>query len=154
MRKDRSDSAASAQRATSNAGAMIEPPAHIELNDLGLIFWTEIIAMKPVADWTPHDLSIAGSLAQTMEMADAERKLLSEEGTVVKSLKGTPMANPRASILHGFDSRIKSIRQSLNIHGRAREGEARDAAKRNKQLRSVTADAEDVLNEDDGLLAN
>lgn len=151
-RKTRTDSIAGQVSVARATGAMIEVPVHVELNDRGLIYWSEIIAMKSADDWTPHDLSYAGMLAQTMALADDERMKLIEEGAILITDKGNPFANPRATILHGLESRIKSMRQSLNIHGRAREGEARDAAKRNRQNRATANRVTGVM-DDDGLIA-
>lgn len=153
LRKSRTDSLGGTLEALSKTGAMVKVPNHVDLCPLGLIFWSEIIDMKPAGEWTPHELSIVGALAQTMALADEERKTLKDEGFVLVSASGNPCPNPRATILHGLDSRVKSMRQSLNIHGRAREGEARDAAKRRGELMDAAGSINGAAGSSD-LLAN
>ena len=88
-------------------------------------------------------------LARTMADLTREQALLRSEGGVAYSEKGTPVANPRKSIVQMHASSILSFRRSLSLHARAQAGEARDVAKR----RDVAKAIEDDNPLDDDLLA-
>lgn len=153
-RKTRTDSTTGIVEAVKSSFEVIDVPDHITLCEKGKIYWSEIMDMRSKSEWTSHDLSYAGMLAKTMAMADSERDKLEEEGAILISDKGSPFSNPRATVLHGYESRIKSMRQSLNIHGRARLGEARDQAGRSIKNRQTVEGFQSAFPSGDGLLAN
>ncbi|RIV13382.1 terminase small subunit, partial [Klebsiella pneumoniae] len=94
-------------------------------------------------------LEIAAMLARTMADLVREQDLLRSEGAVAYSEKGTPLANPRKSIVQMHASSILSFRRSLALHARAIQGEARDSAKRRDPAKEIEAGA----SPDDDLLA-
>lgn len=135
-RKARIDSAAEAVAVMLKATRDIEPPAHSPLDDDALPFWDDIIAARAKSEWNGHDLSCASDLANAMAQLVENRRLLRQEGERTETSNGSPMANPRVSVVHGLHAQIKAARQSLNIHGRA-SGEARDVAKRRAQAKEI-----------------
>ena len=126
----------------------VEAPAHIPLTDEDRPFWSSIIAEKPKAEWTAHDLEIAAMLAQSLRKLRDEELLLDAEGSVVKEEGRNPTANPRLRIVSDLHARAIKYRQTLGIHNRAKEGEARDVRKRREQAFAVESDnplANDLL---------
>lgn len=88
-------------------------------------------------------------LARTMADLVREQALLRDEGGVAYTEKGTPVANPRKSIVQMHASSILSFRRSLALHARAVKGESRDAAKRREAAKGI----EEAASVDDALLA-
>lgn len=148
-RKGRVDSAAEAVRIMAKSAAEITPPENVPLDDGDLPFFRNVIAEYARSEWTAHQLEIAAMLARTMADLVREQNLLREEGGVAYSEKGTPVANPRKSIVQMHASAILSFRRSLSLHARAQAGEARDVAKR----RGVAKDIEESSPLEDELLA-
>jgi hypothetical protein len=133
--------------ATAVAGAIgrsINPPSHVPLDGDDLLFWDEIIAEKPVSEWTEHDLAIAAHLAQAMtDLVKARQSLRATGGAVVKKEKegdGDPVLrnNPWSQAIRDESARIVSLRTTLQIHGRGKNGEKRDVDRR----RSLASDIE------------
>ena len=69
---------------------------------------------------------------------------LEAEGFTSTTAQGNPCQNPRLGGVRMLDTSIMSTRRSLQLHARAREGEARDAGKR----RSIAKEYESDLGDD------
>jgi hypothetical protein len=139
-RKARIDSAAEAVRVMAKATTEIEPPANVPLDDEDFPFFRNVIAEYARSEWSSHQLELAAMLARTMADLTREQKLLRDEGGVAFSEKGTPVANPRKSIVQMHASSILSFRRSLSLHARAQAGEARDVAKRREAAKDIEGD--------------
>jgi len=139
-RKARIDSAAEAVRIMAKATTDITPPANVPLDDEDLPFFRNVIAEYARSEWSSHQLELAAMLARTMADLTREQKLLRDEGGVAYSEKGTPVANPRKSIVQMHASSILSFRRSLSLHARAQAGEARDVAKRRGAAKEIEGD--------------
>ncbi|WP_208245103.1 terminase small subunit (plasmid) [Rhizobium sp. T1470] len=138
-RKARIDSAAEAVRVMAKASAAIVPPANVPLDHEDLPFFENVIAEYARSEWSNHQLELAAMLARTMADLTREQKLLRDEGGIAYSDKGTPVANPRKSIVQMHAGSILSFRRSLSLHARAQAGEARDVAKR-RATKEIEAD--------------
>lgn len=139
-RKARIDSAAEAVRVMAKATTEIRPPANVPLDDGDEPFFRNVVAEFARSEWTDHQLELAAMLARTMADLVREQSLLREEGGVAYSDKGTPVANPRKSIVQMHAGSILSFRRSLALHARAVQGEARDAAKRREAAKDIEGD--------------
>lgn len=139
-RKARIDSAAEAVKVMAKAAGEIDPPGNVPLDDGDLPFFQNVIAEFARSEWTAHQLEIAAMLARTMADLTREQGLLRAEGGVAYSDKGTPVANPRKSIVQMHASSILSFRRSLSLHARAQVGETRDASKRRAIAKDIEAD--------------
>lgn len=139
-RKARIDSAEEAVKVMAKAATEIMPPSNVPLDEGDLPFFQNVIAEFARSEWTAHQLEIAAMLARTMADLTREQGLLRTEGGVAYSDKGTPVANPRKSIVQMHASSILSFRRSLSLHARAQTGEARDAAKRRAMAKDIEAD--------------
>jgi hypothetical protein len=148
-KKARVDSVSEAVRIASASSEAIVPPATVPLDDEDTPFFENVIAEYARAEWTAHQLELAAMLARTMADLVREQQLLRQEGGVAYSEKGTPVANPRKSIVQMHAASILSFRRSLALHARAVKGESRDVAKR----RDAAKDIEEAASVDDELLA-
>lgn len=147
-RRQRSDSATAAVEVMrAQAEVEIVPPANIALDDADMPFWDSIIAAFPTIEWNDHDLEVAAILARTMADLNREQLALRDEGSIVKTDKGTPVVNPRKTVVQMHTGSILSLRRSLQLHARATKGEARDTGKRRGQQQGHEAD--NPLNGDD-----
>lgn len=148
-RKARIDSATEAVRVMARAASEIAPPENVPLDGADMLFFQNVIAEFARSEWSAHQLEIAALLARTMADLTREQTLLREEGGVAYSEKGTPVANPRKSIVQMHASAILSFRRSLALHARAQAGESRDVGKR----RAAAKEIEDGNPLEDDLLA-
>lgn len=139
-RKARIDSAEEAVKVMARAATEIVPPSNVPLDEGDLPFFHNVIAEFARSEWTAHQLEIAAMLARTMADLTREQGLLRAEGGVAFSEKGTPVANPRKSVVQMHASSILSFRRSLSLHARAQVGEARDASKRRAMAKDIEAD--------------
>lgn len=138
-RKARVDSADEAVRIMAKATKEILPPDNVPLDDEDLPFFRNVIAEYARSEWSAHQLEIAAMLSRTMADLTREQSLLRTEGSVVKTDKGTPVANPRKVVVQMHAASILSFRRSLSLHARAKAGEARDVAKRRGAAKSIEA---------------
>jgi len=139
-RKSRIDSATEAVKVMAKAAEEITPPENVPLDEGDLPFFRNVIAEYARSEWSAHQLELAAMLARTMADLVREQELLRAEGGVAYSEKGTPVANPRKSIVQMHASSILSFRRSLALHARAQAGEARDIAKRRGMAKEIEAD--------------
>lgn len=136
-RKGRIDSAAEAVRVVSAARRLIVPPSNVPLEACDLPFFASVIAEFARAEWTAHQLELAAMLARTMADLEREQVLLRQEGAVSETRMGTPVANPRKTIVQMHAGTILSFRRSLALHARAQSGEARDVASRRDTAKRI-----------------
>lgn len=139
-RKARIDSAEEAVRVMAKAMKDVAPPANVPLDAEDAPFFRSVIAEYARSEWSAHQLELAAMLARTMADLTREQQLLRTEGGVAYSEKGTPVANPRKSIVQMHASSILSFRRSLSLHARAQAGEARDVAKRRGAAKNIESD--------------
>lgn len=141
-------SAAEQVRIMSAATRQIEPPSTVELDDCDLPFFANVIDEFARSEWTAHQLELAAMLARMMADLEREQRLLRSEGAVMKTKAGTPVVNPRKTVVQMHAGSIMSMRRSLSLHARAQGGEARDISKRQVHAKSVEANnpmADDLI---------
>lgn len=142
-RRQRSDSITRAAEVASASTGQICPPSNVALDDGDMAFFASVIAEFARVEWTAHQLELAAMLARTMADLEREQRCLRDEGAVVKTDKGTPVVNPRKTVVQMHASSILSFRRSLSLHARAQGGETRDIAKRRSQMKDYESDADE-----------
>lgn len=140
-RKQRVDSATAHVKIVQAAILELAPPKHVPLIKNDMPFWQTVIAEKPKAEWTPHDLEFAAHLAASMRKLGEQEAELEREGPVYTTAGGNMAQNPRCRVVANLAARVLKYRQTLGIHNRAKEGEAREVAKRRAQAKAVEAGA-------------
>lgn len=140
-RRQRVDSVAAAVAIASGARREVAPPSHVPLDDCDWPFWHSVVAEFARSEWTEHQLELAAMLARDMANLERNQRLLREEGEVMQTERGTPVVNPRKTVVQSTQGGILSMRRSLALHARAQGGEARDVAKRRDIAKGVEADA-------------
>lgn len=151
MKRNRSDSAASAVKAMVNASKdVITVPEHVKLREGDQIFWDGIVRARARDEWTEIDLVVAGQLARCLHDIEKEQIALDVEGTVLPNERGTMVVNPRVSVLEQFARREMALMRTLRMGGRV-AGAARDEAPARKIERQSRKLREEL--EDDELLA-
>jgi hypothetical protein len=151
-KRKRSDSATAAiEAAISAALPDIEPPSHVRLRDQDFAFWKTIIKSRAREEWTNSDLVVAAQLARCMADIESESLKLDVEGSVLENQRGTPVMNPRHSVLEQLARREMALMRSLQMIGSAK-GDKRDVENARK-LQNQAAMARDEVTQDDNLLA-
>jgi len=145
-RRERADAAAAQVKVMAAATREIHPPSNVPLSDADLPFFASVLAEFARSEWTAHQLEIAAFLARTMADLESDQRLMRQEGPILTTEKGTPVVNPRKTVIQMNASAILSYRRSLAIHARAQGGEARDVAKRREMARET--EAENPLDDD------
>lgn len=148
-RKTRVDTVKGAVEVMAKAVQAIEPPPSVPLEDRDLPFFCNVIGEFARSEWTPHQLELAAMLARTMSDLEAEQRAMRLEGTVAHSERGTPVVNPRKTVIQMHAGTILSMRRSLSLHARAQAGEPRETGKR----RAIAKDIEGDNPLEDDLLA-
>ena len=145
-KRNRADSASSAVKAMLNAAKdTIQVPAHVKLRDGDMVFWDGVVRARARDEWTETDSVVAGQLARCLHDIEDEQAALDIEGTVIKNDKGTPVVNPRVSVLEQFARREMALMRTLRMGGRV-AGAARDEApgrKIERQSREIRKELED-----------
>ena len=143
-RRQRSDSATAAvERFQAEHGVELQPPAHIHLPEPALPFWRAIIRARAREEWgaSPSLLNAAANLAWTQYQIDQTRRQIDgeedlPEGLVVAQLAGHLLKMQRLEMAY-----LRTLQQ----HGRAVEGEARDVAKRRSAAKADALPDDDLL---------
>ena len=136
-RKQRIDSTAAVVEIAKASGRQINPPSNVPLEDRDLPFFASVIAEFARSDWTAHQLELAAMLARTMADLESDQRLMREEGPIMATDRGTPVVNPRKTVIQMNASIILSYRRSLSLHARAQGGEARDIGKRRDMAKEI-----------------
>lgn len=144
-RKQRIDSNAAAVKVMQGATRQIQPPSHVPLDDCDWPFFESVIEEFARSEWTEHAIEIAAMLARTMANLESEQRLLRKEGFTSESQRGTPVANPRVTVVKGLTGDILGLRRSLQLHARAQNGEIQKTGNRKSQAKAIEADLGDDL---------
>lgn len=144
-RKQRVDSNAAAVKIMQGSTRQIQPPSHVPLEDMDWPFFENVIEEFARSEWTEHQVELAAMLARTMAQLEEEQRTLRKEGYIAVRENGTTVENPRARAVKSLTGDILSFRRSLSLHARAKQGEARDVAKRQSQAKAIEADLGDEL---------
>lgn len=151
MRKAPSNSTSEALRIMKAANRVILPPDHIYLTDEELIYFDNVVAEFARADWSAHQLELAAFLARAMCATNAEQLLVTDEGSVMMTTRGTPVINPRRTVLQMNATAILSYRRSLQLNT-VRSGPGANSRQAGKQIgmgKQIEGDAPDHLDDDD-----
>lgn len=136
---------AGAVAAAQAASRQISPPSNVPLTDADLPFFASVIDEFARSEWTAHQLELAAMLARKMRLLRDELVTLEAEGFVTVSGGGSPCQNPRLGGVRMLDTSIMATRRSLQIHARARAGEARDVGKRREIAKEYEGGHDDDL---------
>ena len=113
------DSAGEVTRIMQGAGKPIHPPSTVPLEKGDLPFFASIFDEFARSEWTAHQLELAAMLARTMADLEREQRELREEGSVSVTDQGTPVVNPRKTVVQMHAGTIFSFRRSLQLNARA-----------------------------------
>lgn len=153
MKRERSDSAFAAVKAMVNASLPdIEPPGHAKLRDKDLPFWGDIINSRARDEWSRTDLVIAAQLSRCQSDIETEAAALDIEGSVIENQRGTPIMNPRHSVLEQLARRELALMRSLGLAGHTVKGNQRDLQDARKMQRQASKLKDEL--EDEDLLAS
>lgn len=105
----------------------VKPPAHIHLRDEDWPFWNAIISARAASTWNDADLAHAANLARCQADIDRIVAEISVEGDIVVNAKGTPVVNPKHSLMETLSRRAVALSRVVHVHAEATKGRSRDA---------------------------
>lgn len=131
-------------------GAMssIDPPEWVRVPESAMPFWKSITQARAAERWNDSDLESAGELARTKASIERLNQELEEEGDVIKNDRGTPIVNPKHSLLETLTRRMVALSRMLQVHAEATQGKSREQVKGNQaqaKARQAVADTDDDL---------
>lgn len=144
----RSDSAHVENQILTDALKGIQPPDCVKLDKEHMPFWQHIINARE--QWTTVDLIHAANLARCMASIEENQVLLKREGDVLENARGTPVMNPRFTILEQLSRRSVALSAKIQVHAAATIGESKLSKNKNTKKRESLEAMED---DDDGLIA-
>lgn len=103
-------------------------------------------------EWTDADLIAAAQLARCQREIERESEALEREGSVIENQRGTPIMNPRHSVLEQLSRRQLALMRSLRIAGATVTGSKENLVK-SRRLQQQAEKALAEVEEDD-LLAS
>ncbi|WP_426195084.1 TerS protein [Massilia sp. DWR3-1-1] len=152
-KRTRADSAASAVNAMVNAAKPdIEVPHYVTLTESAKPFWIGVVRARTREEWIDVDLVVAAQLAQCQADIAEEDEALRTEGRVIKNDRGTPVMNPRTTVLEQLARREMALMRTLRMGGRI-AGDSRDEEGKRKIERASRKLRGELEEESDGLLA-
>jgi len=146
-RKQRIDSVTEQIRIAQAVNREILPPSNITLTEEEMLFFDDIIAERPKADWSDHQIALACYLARSMNSLNKNQTRLSIEGDLIKNKSGDAVVSPRKKAVEDSIASIVAMRRNLGLHARAIEGEKRDMDKR----RAIAKQYEEILDDPMGM---
>lgn len=129
MRKTKADTIAG----EAEMMAAVEPqvPAHIEVPDDAMPTWRSIVRAREYKSWTAIDLEHAANLACCLADLERLRREVREEGDTLENARGTPVVNPKHSLIEVLSRRSVALSRMLHVHAEATVGKSTYQAKRN-----------------------
>lgn len=136
-KRQRIDSASAAVIVATGMAREIAPPDCEPLDEGDLPYWDAIVRTRAKAEWTEENRIVAAKLARAM--ADEKRIImqLREEADIVENARGTPVVNPKHSLVEQIARRVMAWRKALALDARGADGRASDISKRRNQALSI-----------------
>lgn len=131
---------------TTMAGAVneIEVPEHVLVPEAAMKFWRSITRARAADRWNDSDLEVAAELARTKASIERLNIDLAEEGDVITNERGTPIVNPKHSLLETLTRRMVALSRMLQVHAEATQGKSREQVKGNRAQAEAATAAEKV----------
>lgn len=142
-RKSRSDSS---HVMSQQIGQVIIPPSHVNLRDCDIPFWRAIVGAR--ANWNDNDLVQAANLARCYADIERLQKEIDTEGDVIKNDRGTPVMNPRHSLLETLSRRSVALSRIIQVHAQATQGDSGAQVKKNTAGAKAKAAQQQVADDD------
>lgn len=139
---------AAVRAAQAVAGGDIEPPASVKLTAIDVPYWVAVTRSRARDEWSEADLIHAANMARCMRQIEAEQGLLDEEGSIIRNDKGTPIMNPRQSVLRELSGRAMALTRILGMSA-ASKTDKRDTAQGRKLERKARETAAELQSEAD-----
>ncbi len=130
----------------------LQPPSCVTLTKSAIPFWIGVVRARARDEWSDVDLVVAGQLAQCQADMAEEDELLRVETRVIKNERGTPVMNPRTTVMEQLARREMALMRTLRMGGRV-SGDARDDLGKRK-VESTSRKLRKELEEEDELLAS
>lgn len=125
-----------------------EWPAHLRKPKGVEPFWSAIMLSRARDEWTENDLVIAAQLARAQLDIETTTEALEVEGHTIVNFRGTPVMNPRQSVLEQLARRQLALMRSLQMSG-ASTGKDPGTLKRKRDLERGARKVADELEEDE-----
>ena len=115
------------------------------LDAIGLGYFEDMTSVRAPNDWSRADVVALTRIADWLSRADSLQKQLDAEGEVVINERGTPIVNPKFSLVDQLERRIIGAIAKLSIHTMSTAGgKIQNLAKRAENATQVE-EAEDDL---------
>jgi hypothetical protein len=151
-KKNANSAEAAIEAALAAAADLPQWPAHLRQQKGTQPFWEIIIRSRARAEWSENDLIIAAQLARTqLEIENAAREL-ETEGSVIENARGTPVMNPRQSVIEQLARRQFALMRALQMTGAAGSGSRKEDLQKSRKLERQARETREEL-ADDELLA-
>jgi hypothetical protein len=138
-------SPSTAVRIMQGATRQIQPPSHVPLEDCDWPFFENVIEEFARSEWTEHAIEIAAMLSRTLADLEREQRTLRTEGMIAVRENGTTVENPRMRAVKSLTGDVLSLRRSLQLHARAKQGEIQKTGDRKAIGKAIEADMGDEL---------
>lgn len=142
-RKERSDSI---DVMVDQMTKVVVPPNHVRLRDCDIPFWRDIVRAR--ANWTDNDLVQAANLARCFADIERLQAEIDVEGDVLNNARGTPVMNPKHSLLETLSRRSVALSRIVQVHAQATQGDSGDQRKKNKAGQQAAAAGDKVADDD------
>jgi hypothetical protein len=120
------------------AAGDIEPPAHVNLRECDWPFWYSSVRARAKETWNQSDLEQAANLARCKADIERLQAEIDAEGDVLENKRGTPIVNPRHTLLETLSRRSVALSRMLHVHAEATQGRARDTGERTKAEKAAS----------------
>jgi hypothetical protein len=114
-----------------------EPPMHIHLPAEARPTWEAIVRARDYTSWTAVDLEHAANLACCLADLERLRHEVRREGDIIENLRGTPIVNPKHTLIETLSRRSVAISRMLHVHAEATVGESRHQKQRSQKQREI-----------------
>jgi hypothetical protein len=129
-RRTRSDSTQAKIEAFKAVAEELKPPAHVTLRANDKPFWESIVRARAKSTWNEVDLENAANLARCKADIERLQNEITTEGDVIENQRGTPIVNPKHTLLETLTRRAMALSRMLHVHAEATQGESREQGKR------------------------
>lgn len=122
------------------------PDGVILRSDDEMVIWKQFTSTRARSDWRDFDLLLVAKMVRAEADIRKHQETLDKVGPLIKTDKGTPIANPLVSIIDSLQRQQLAIIRSMSMNQTESDPRTLNAGgKKQQEYKNLLGDADDLI---------
>lgn len=111
-----------------------------------MVIWKQFTSTRARSDWRDFDLLLVAKMVRAEADIRKHQEMLDKVGPLIKTEKGTPIANPLVSIIDSLQRQQLAIIRSMSLNQTESDPRTLNAGgKKQQEYKSLLGDVDDLI---------